>query len=110
MSRKQEVLLLVPILVLAMAPQLAARAEAPPPAAVEWVPSKAIVVLNVSRPKAVWDVILQPDLLPPGELPLERRVRRPGPISVLLVHERREVISRLFREEPCCRYQMCVSG
>ena len=63
MSRKQEVLLLVPILVLAMAPQLAARAEAPPPAAVEWVPSKAIVVLNVSRPKAVWDVILQPELV-----------------------------------------------
>ena len=63
MSRKQEILLLVPILILAMAPQVAARAEAPPPAAAEWVPSQAILVLNVSKPKALWDMILQPEMV-----------------------------------------------
>ena len=60
MRRRHEILLVVPILVLAMAPAMAVGAEAPLPAAAEWVPSQAIVVVNVSRPKAVWDMILQP--------------------------------------------------
>jgi len=51
------------MLILVLAPPLAARAEDPLPAAAEWVPSQAIVVLNVSKPKAVWDVILQPELI-----------------------------------------------
>ena len=63
MSRTQEVLLLVSILILAVSPPLAARAEDALPAAAEWVPSQAIVVLNVSKPKALWDVILQPELV-----------------------------------------------
>ena len=63
MLRRQEILLVVPILILATAPQLAARAEGPPPAAGELVPAQAVIVLNVSKPKAVWDMFLQPKVI-----------------------------------------------
>ena len=63
MIRKHEILLVAPMLILAMSPAMSPGAEEAMPAAAKWVPSQAIVVLNVSNPKAVWDLFLQPRVI-----------------------------------------------
>ena len=63
MLRKRETLLAVSMLVLAAVPQTAARADEALPPAAEWVPRQAVFVLNVSQPKAVLDMIVQPKLI-----------------------------------------------
>jgi len=62
MIRKQT-LLAVWVLLLAMAAQPAARAEGAAPAADELVPAQAVLVLNITQPRALLDTFLQPKLI-----------------------------------------------
>ena len=63
MFRKRETLLIVAALILSMLPQPTARAADALPAAHEWVPAGAVIVVNVSKPKAALDLILRPKLI-----------------------------------------------
>jgi len=63
MFRRREILLIAPALILSLLPRPAARAADALPAAHEWVPAKAIIVVNVSKPKAALDLILRPTLI-----------------------------------------------
>jgi hypothetical protein len=63
MFRKQETLLIIPILILSMMSQPTARAADAPPASINCVPAGAVIVVNVSKPKAALDMILRPKLL-----------------------------------------------
>ena len=63
MFRKREILLIFPALILFILPQPTAQAADALPAAHEWVPAGAVIVVNVSRPKAALDMILRPKLI-----------------------------------------------
>ena len=63
MFHKRETLLIVPILILSMLPQPTALAADALPAAHDCVPATAVIVLNVSKPKAALDMILRPKLI-----------------------------------------------
>ena len=63
MYRKHAVLLVVPVVILVMAPLPAARGAETPAPAVECVSPEAVVVLNVAKPKAVLDMALRPKLV-----------------------------------------------
>ena len=63
MFRKQEILLIVPVLILFVLPLPAARAADTLPHRDELVPAGAVIVVNVSEPKAVLDLILRPKLI-----------------------------------------------
>ena len=63
MLRKRVMLLVPAVLALSMTTQPTARAETPLPAADEWIPRQAVIVLKVSKPKALLDLILRPELI-----------------------------------------------
>ncbi|MDP6544451.1 MAG: DUF3352 domain-containing protein [Phycisphaerae bacterium] len=63
MFHKREILLIVPVLILSLMPQPAARAADALPAAGNWIPTGAVIVVNVSKPKAALDMILRPKLI-----------------------------------------------
>ncbi|MGB2820060.1 MAG: hypothetical protein WBF17_03705, partial [Phycisphaerae bacterium] len=63
MFRRQMNLLILPVLILSVMPEATGRAEAPLPAADEWIPARALIVLNVREPKAVLDLALRPKLV-----------------------------------------------
>jgi hypothetical protein len=63
MFRRLMVRLVLPVCVLAAGFGLAARAEDPLPAADEWVPTRAMIVVNVRDAKALLDLALQPGLV-----------------------------------------------
>jgi len=63
MFRKREILLIAPVLILSLMPQPPAHAADALPEAHQWVPAKAIIVANVSKPKAALDLILRPKLI-----------------------------------------------
>ncbi len=62
-SRKRETLAVGAMVVLAMAASATAQESTALPAAEAWVPDKAVMVLNVARPKALLDVVLNPKLI-----------------------------------------------
>ena len=63
MVRRQMILLILASLILSMTPAARSRAAAPLPAADEWIPRRAIIVLNVRNPKALLDLALRPQLI-----------------------------------------------
>ena len=63
MFRRQKILPILPVLILSMTPGATARAEGLLPAAEEWVPRQALIVLKISNPKALLDLALRPGLI-----------------------------------------------
>ena len=63
MFRRQTTLLVLTVLALSIVPQPTVRGAEALPAADEWVPRQAVIVLNVSKPKALLDLIVRPDLM-----------------------------------------------
>jgi len=63
MFRKRLILLVGAVLILSMTAQPTARAADRLPAADELVPRQAVIVLRITKPKAVLDLILRPELI-----------------------------------------------
>ncbi|MDP6637263.1 MAG: hypothetical protein QGG42_20390 [Phycisphaerae bacterium] len=63
MFRKRKTLLIAPALIMALIPLATAHGADPPPPADRWVPSGALIVVNISKPKAALDLILRPKLI-----------------------------------------------
>ncbi len=59
MLRRRLLLLVLSVLI----PSATARAEDPLPAAEEWIPRQALIVLSVRKPKALLDLALRPALI-----------------------------------------------